>query len=184
MSIIFSVRVNSVSFLAPKELRSRRATLEFAWNLRQNNPPQKGNSPPPSAQSCQHRHDMSAVTHSSAFLSAKARVAPGAAKVRAAAAARPAARRAFVIRAADKKKGTHFRYLSRPSAWNRPRTGQNRGARSHLSRVIANDPRRVSPRHASARSHFRPRPASRSLHLVFASLMAWLFKPNTQVPSP
>ncbi len=49
---------------------------------------------------------MSAITHSSAFLSAKARVAPGAAKVRAAAAARPAARRAFVVRAADKKKGT------------------------------------------------------------------------------
>ena len=49
---------------------------------------------------------MSAVTHSSAFLSAKARVAPGAAKVRAAAASRPTARRAFVVRAADKKKGT------------------------------------------------------------------------------
>ena len=56
---------------------------------------------------------MSAVTHSSAFLSAKARVAPGAAKVRAAAAARPAARRAFVVRAADKKKGTSRRYFMR-----------------------------------------------------------------------
>jgi hypothetical protein len=49
---------------------------------------------------------MSALTHSSAFLSAKARVAPGAAKMRAAAAARPVSRRPFVVRAADKKKGT------------------------------------------------------------------------------
>jgi hypothetical protein len=97
---------------------------------------------------------MSAVTHSSAFLSAKARVAPGAAKVRAAAAARPAARRAFVVRAADKKKGTSRRYFSRrQSVWTARARRRSRRSRG---------PGRVPRLDAIGRLAFRLRPRARA----------------------
>ena len=116
---------------------------------------------------------MSAITHSSAFLSAKARVAPGAAKVRAAAAARPAARRAFVVRAADKKKGTPrhdicldvnpYRSRAREAALaafarSRTRLSPRRGRSS-----------RAPPPSASARARRRPGPASGGCHFVAVS---------------
>ena len=99
---------------------------------------------------------MSAVIHSSAFLSAKARVAPGAAKVRAAAAARPAARRAFVVRAADKKKGTSRRYFSRrQSVWTARARGGARGVRAVPDGSLAST-RSVGSRSASGRERARP----------------------------
>jgi hypothetical protein len=99
---------------------------------------------------------MSAITHSSAFLSAKARVAPGAAKVRAAAAARPAARRAFVVRAADKKKGTSRRYFSRrQSVWTARARGGARGVRAVQDASLAST-RSIVPRSTAFSERARP----------------------------
>jgi hypothetical protein len=131
---------------------------------------------------------MSAITHSSAFLSAKARVAPGAAKVRAAAAARPAARRAFVVRAADKKKGTPrhdicldvnpYRSRAREAALaafarSRTRLSPRRGRSS-----------RAPPPSASARARRRPGPASGRFHRVVLFADGITFSNHAQVPSP
>jgi hypothetical protein len=130
---------------------------------------------------------MSAVTHSSAFLSAKARVAPGAAKVRAAAAARPAARRAFVVRAADKKKGTSRRYFSRRQSV-RPRAREAALAAFARSRTGPSPRRdrsaRVPPQAASARTRRRPGPASGRFHRVVLFADGITFSNHAQVPSP
>ena len=129
---------------------------------------------------------MSALTHSSAFLSAKARVAPGAAKVRAAAAARPTARRAFVVRAADKKKGTSPIFLStHPS---RPRAREVALAACARFRTVSRLDAIDRPAfHLLPRAHApgrRPGPASGECHFVVCFADGNTFSNRAQVPSP
>ena len=114
---------------------------------------------------------MSAITHSSAFLSAKARVAPGAAKVRA---PRPprAPRRAPRLRGprrGQEEGHASPRYLSRRQSVSFARArGGARGVRAVRRRASPRRGRlsRAPPPSASARARRRPGPASGGCHFV------------------